>query len=151
MPEDTEATTTETESGGPKELREALARREAENKRLRGILMENAFRTLGLDPTKGIGKAIAKEYDGEPTVEAVEAYAVDEYGWEKQSGTQPSPEAALIETAQQRVTQATSGSVTAPPPSDLDQQIREAESKGDWVTSMSLKAQKLRGILESRR
>lgn len=152
MPENDPATDVDSDgTGGPKELREALSRKDAENKKYRGFLMENAFTTLGLDPTKGIGKAIAKEFDGDPTVEAVEAYAVDEYGWEKPTPAGGSEEAALIETAQQRVAQATAGSVTAQPPSDVQQQIRDAEAKGDWVTTMTLKTQQLREILESRR
>lgn len=143
-----ETTTNENEQpSGPPELRAALDRKTEEAKKYRGLLMQSAFSSLGFDPSKGLGKAIAKEFDGEPTVEAISAYAAEEYGWEPPSKeetppVQPTPQQAIQQPAQQRVDQAIQQSTPANA-NTLDQQIQDAEAKGDWITAMSLKTQKL--------
>ena len=85
----TEATeqTEEVEGSGPKQLRDALKREKEKNARLTSIALGNAFKQVGLNPEKGLGKAIAKEYEGDPTAEGVAEYAKTEYDWEVPEGT----------------------------------------------------------------
>ena len=75
-----EETHEEATESGPKQLRDALKRSQEENAELREILMQDAWAKVGLDPTQGLGKAIAKEYKGKPTAEALAEYAETEYG-----------------------------------------------------------------------
>lgn len=139
--------TPETDEGGPKALREALerakaeaaeARKEANAYKVRAL--EAAFREAGLDPAKGVGKAVAKEYDGEVTPEAIRAYAESEYGWEAPS--QESAIAPVVREAQARVSSVQAESVSQPT-SMIDQQIRDAEQSGDFAAAVALKTQKL--------
>lgn len=51
-----------------------------ENKELRGQAMETHLQAIGLNREDGLGKAIAKEYDGAVNAEALADYARDEYG-----------------------------------------------------------------------
>ena len=129
---------------GPTELREAKERAEAEAKKWRGLLMEAAFTGLELDPNKGLGKAIAKEYEGEPTAEAIAVFAETEYQWErpKVKPPEPTPEQIIQQPANQRSDQALVDSTPAMP-TDIDSQIAKAEADGNWQQSMGLKAQKL--------
>jgi len=55
-------------------------RLKTENKELRGRILETDLAVIGLNVGEGLGKAIAKEYDGELTTEALATYARDEYG-----------------------------------------------------------------------
>jgi hypothetical protein len=62
------------------ELRAYNKRLKAENRDFKARIMSGDLKAIGLDHEAGLGKAIAKEYDGEMTTEALAAYAKDEYG-----------------------------------------------------------------------
>jgi hypothetical protein len=49
---------------GPKQLREALKKSQAEVARLQSQAMTDAYAALGLDPEQGVGKAVAVTLDG---------------------------------------------------------------------------------------
>ena len=154
MPETTDTTeeTTETseESKGPKQLRDRLAQVEAElaekEKALnvqRMRLLESAFEQVGLSPTEGLGKAIAKEYDGEPTPDALKAYAESEYGFTPQTDQAQgqNPLAGDINAGNARVAQATAQAQSMPQ-QQIDLDIQKAEEEGNFAQSMALKTQK---------
>jgi hypothetical protein len=128
-----------TETGGPKQLREALERAQSEVTVLKAQKMQMVVEQLGLDITKGPGKAVADFYKGEPDTEQVSAFA-QEYGWTPPEPADEGPAPAVRE-AQQRVTEATSGGAPPIPPSD-DDDIAAAEKAGDWVSAMRLKMNK---------
>lgn len=105
-------------------------------------LLERAFDEAGLDPTKGVGKAVAKEYEGDPTKDAIQAFAREEYGWE------PTPEqtnemAAAVTEAQGRVSGVTATGVSTPT-QEIDLDIASAEKAGNFAESIRLKMQKWR-------
>lgn len=149
--ETTETTAADTSSGAdetPKALREALkraqdeakaAREEANSYRVRAL--EAAFKEAGLDPSKGVGKAVAKEYSGDADAEAIKSYAAEEYGWEPPVAENPI--AADVRDAQNRVGAVTSDAVSTPT-TLIDQQITEAERAGDFATAIALKVQRHR-------
>jgi len=57
-----EVTESETPEGsGPKELREALKRSNEDRDKYKGMALQDAFSKVGLDTSKGLGKAISKE------------------------------------------------------------------------------------------
>lgn len=130
-----------TEAGGPKELRDALKRTQDENKELRGILMEEAWEKVGLNPEEGLGKAIAKEYKGKPTAEALAQYAADEYGHNRPEAPENEAQPAIDQgTEIQDSVQASSKPVVPDAPEETR---RKAEAEGDWATAGRVKADKL--------
>jgi len=137
--------TTETEPvddpNGPRQLREALKRANAQiadqEVQLRGI----AFSEAGLDTSSGLGKAISQVYDGEATTESILTFAKDEYGWEPA----PSPENSqqpVIQQNQQRLDTIQTQSVPVVPVTE-DEALRTAEHDGDFDTAGAIKAQQI--------
>jgi len=111
-----------TEDKTPSGLRDVLERREAAlaaaNAQLMGVHLEK----IGLDPVKGLGKAVANSYDGEFTADAIAAFAKDEYSHEATATPDPvmelQPEAPNLtphETARQAQTEVMAGTQAAPP------------------------------------
>ena len=129
------------EDSGPKQLRDALKREKEKNARLTGIALGNAFTQVGLDPSKGLGKAIAKEYDGDPTAEAVATYAKTEYDWDAPEGvvnaeaTERRDQQQALETVEAR-----SVPVSTLTPKEAE---REAQKSGDLEALGRIKAQRL--------
>lgn len=141
----TETTSDETaEVDGPKQLREALKRSNAENAKLTTQLMGRAYTEAGLDTSTGLGKAIAKEYKGEPDLESLLAYAKDEYGYEPQV-TPENPLAPAINSEQQKLNTVTSQSTSVTPLNEQDA-LRQAEQSGDLRTAGNIKAARLRAM-----
>lgn len=134
----------------PAWYRDQLKRKEEEidglrkqTNKQRTQLLESAFKGVGLDPTTGLGKAIAKEYNGDATVEALREFATTEYGYEPPADSSENPMATEIAQAQGRIAGATAEAESVPlQPIDLE--IQQAEEKGDLVASMTLKLQKYR-------
>lgn len=82
------------------QLRDHSKKVEGENSQLRSQVMKTHLKEIGLDDETGLGKAIAKEYQGEYTVEAIATYAEHEYGHEYAE-----PGATPAEQQQQRTQQ----------------------------------------------
>lgn len=144
-----EQTEVEPEEKTPAWYRDQMAKKESEIEELRKQnntakvrLMERAFADAGLNPTEGLGKAIAKEYEGDPDPAAVRKYAIEEYGWEPPEPA-ANPLAAVVGQAQARVSQAV-GATNASPVQPLDLEIADAEQRGDFASSIALKVQKFR-------
>jgi hypothetical protein len=68
------------ESGGIDNLRTAYKQEKAERKALQQELMNVALSSMGLDPTKGVGKAVLKTYDGKPNIEEIKSFVTEEFG-----------------------------------------------------------------------
>lgn len=145
---DTVETPVETPEEEPKGLRAQLETALAENKELKADKREAAFAEAGFDVTKGLGKAIEKEYSGELTKDAVLAYAEAEYGHVNEAVSEH-PEAGQITDAQGRLDAAgqTAGSIRPPSQSDA---LAAAEADGDYKTTMAIKSQRVADSLTRR-
>lgn len=124
----------------PEELREAWKREKARRQELELKVRTSAFKEAGFDTEVGVGKALDTLYDGDPTPEAIRAYAEEEYGW-KPDGS-PNAASTKLTEGQARIDAVTESSVPVGEKT-LQQQIAEAEAAGDWSTALSLKAQLL--------
>jgi aminopeptidase N len=128
----------------PAELRAAYKREKAENKKLKAQLMDNAYRQAGLDTSGGLGKAIARLYEGEPDAEAILAYAKEEFGYEQASAPE-NPAQPVIQ--QQQATLDAINQVGTPvnPQTEIEALI-EAEKSGDFATAGAIKAEQLKRL-----
>ena len=127
---------------GPAQLRAALKRERTENAGLRADQMTGVYAKVDLDPTTGLGKAIAKEYDGDMTVEALTAYAKTEYDYDAPEAP-TNPQAAKIAAEQGRLDAASQGAGSVPVAPTQGQAIAEAEAAGDFTTAMNLKGNQM--------
>ena len=134
-------------AGGLRKQLEAALERE---RTLRNHILTQSYEQLGLDPSQGLGKAIAKEYSGEASYDALASYAESEYGY---VAPQPEPETLPIvtEVAEKQMKldelQNTSGSIAEPAPIE---RIAAAEQEGDYLTAMRLKNQQLQNMLKAK-
>jgi hypothetical protein len=144
----TEVEEPKAEQSGPKGLRDKLAAVEAERDELRIGAMSSAFNEIGLDPETGLGKAIAKEYKGKPSTEALAAYAKDEYG--HSAPADPThPQAQTIVQESQRLDTAAVGSGSVAAPSQQDE-LAKAEADGDWDKAMTIKGNVVANMMRGR-
>lgn len=142
---------TPTEAQEPAWYRDQIEAAKAENSELQKqlnrqkvALMEAAFEKVGLDPTKGIGKAVAKAWEGEPDADAIRQYAIEDWDWEPPAEAgQGHPLAGEINAAQQRVNGAVQGAEGVPV-EQIDLDIAQAEERGDFASAMSLKVARFR-------
>ncbi|NIS14587.1 MAG: hypothetical protein GWN97_22450 [Thermoplasmata archaeon] len=139
-----DVTNTTDSSDGPKQLREAYERAQARIAELESQARSTAFEKAGLDPSKGIGKAVAALYDGDPSPDAIVEFAKTEFDWEPTGTQAQTDKERMVAQAQDRLdqVQAASSQVTAPDESTIDDQIATAESEGNWNAAMQLKMQK---------
>jgi len=103
MPEEVEETTEQTpaeDNSAIKQMREALARKDEENAGMRTQLMNGHLTAIGLSADTGLGKAIAKGYEGDVSKDAVAEYAKSEYSYEQE--VQENQQAAQMQETQQR-------------------------------------------------
>jgi hypothetical protein len=95
-----EPTPTEPENSAIKEMREAMKRKDAEIAELRTGAVATHLLAIGLEPDKGLGKAIAAGYMGEVSPLAVAEFAKSEYSYE---APVENAQAQQMQQAQQRV------------------------------------------------
>ena len=133
-----------------KGLRKQLNDAHAVIAKQRTDILTPAYDQLGLDPTKELGKAIAKEYEGEASFEALAKYAKEEYGYEHTPDAPANPLAAEIAQGQAALDQVgqTAGSVVTPTQGDV---LNKAEAEGDYVTTMAIKGQQVADMLRGNR
>jgi hypothetical protein len=103
------------EGSGAKAMRETIDRKSDENAKLLAELeslkaekMDGIFNEIGLDVSKGFGKALKQVYEGEASVEAVTEFAKAEYGFEagnvaQEEVTPPVEEQPVQDDARARV------------------------------------------------
>ena len=135
----------ETGKGLRAKLEQTLAEKKTvvdENAELKGRLLAGAYAEIGLDPKELLGKAIAQNYDGEPTVEALKQFAFDQYGYTKPVG-EANPQAAQIAQGQAQIDAAAQGAGSAPIAPTQAEALAEAEAKGDYATTMQIKGQQV--------
>jgi hypothetical protein len=153
-------TTTETveqtdkaeEKSEAKGLRAKLEESLAETKKLRADALVSAYEKLGLSTNDGLGKAIAKEYDGEANYDALAAYAKNEYGHDPVvAENPPHPQSQAIAQGHQALEQVaqTAGSVPVTP--TAGDALAKAEAEGDYATTMAIKGQQMADMMRNRR
>ena len=147
---DTNETAEVKDQDEPKGLRKQLAEAHGRIKDLQAREMKRSFDELGLDTSKGLGKAIAKEYEGEITAEAIATYAKTEYDWTPEERTPSNPLAGQIAQEQGKLDAVgqTAGSVA--PPSEADA-LAKAEAEGDYQTAMAIKSRQIAAMFQPRR
>jgi len=125
---------------GVKQLREALDRKDEQNKKLEAELasykekeIDSVFGQIGLSTDKGFGKALKQVYDGPVNPESITQFAKDEYGFEPtgqvQDVTQPEPEPVVQDDARARVA-ALDANSTSVMPQGLDEQLANVMKNG---------------------
>lgn len=130
-----------TEASGPKQLREALKRSQEEASGYRTQLMTSAYQDVGLNPETGLGKAIAKEYDGEPTAEALATYAKAEYGHVSEVAPENEKSAQII-AGQTVLDKVDAVSIHTTPKTEMEE-LHKAQADGDLTKQGQIKANQL--------
>ena len=129
------------ESSGAKAMRETIDRKSEENAKLHAELealktekMDGIFNQMGLDTSKGFGKALKQVYDGEANLEAVSEFAKAEYGYEagnvaQEEVTPPVEEQPVADDARARVA-ALDANSQSDVPEDVLSQLQDIVAKG---------------------
>ncbi len=140
----------ETGKGLRAQLEKTLAGSKAKDDTIADLttrILSGAYEQLNLDPTTGLGKAIAKEYDGDASFDGLAAYAKEEYGYEAPAVDEQHPQAQQIAQGQAALDQVgqTAGSIVPPTQQDA---LAKAEAEGDHATSMAIKSAQLEGLMK---
>ena len=135
-----------TPESGPKALREArdraLSAEKEANQRAaeaEAKLMVTSVRAAGLDPTKGVGKALVRTYEGEPDVDQIIAYAQSEYDWQPAN---PHVNAMAQVTANTAARMEAGAQGASPGSVSFDDAILEAQKAGRWDEVTRLEVEK---------
>ena len=137
------------EQSGAKAMRETIDRKSEENAKLTAELealktekMDGIFQQMGLETSKGFGKALKQVYDGEANLEAVSDFAKAEYGYEsgnvaQEEVTLPVEEQPVQDDARARVAALDANSESEVPEDVLDklQNIIAKGSTKDAITA----------------
>jgi len=137
------------EQSGAKAMRETIDRKSEENAKLTAELealktekMDGIFQQMGLETSKGFGKALKQVYDGEANLEAVSDFAKAEYGYEsgnvaQEEVTPPVEEQPVQDDARARVAALDANSESEVPEDVLDklQNIIAKGSTKDAITA----------------
>ena len=138
------------ESSGAKAMRETIDRKSDENDKLKAELealktekMDGIFNQMGLDTSKGFGKALKQVYDGEANLEAVSDFAKAEYGYEsgnvaQEEVTPPVEEQPVQDDARARVA-ALDANSQSDVPEDVLSQLQDIVAKGSAKDAITAK------------
>ena len=138
------------EQSGAKAMRETIDRKSEENAKLHAELealktekMDGIFQQMGLETSKGFGKALKQVYDGEANLEAVSDFAKAEYGYEsgnvaQEDVTPPVEEQPVQDDARARVAALDANSQSDVPENVLGQ-LQEIVAKGSTKDAIRAK------------
>ena len=123
-----------------KEMREKLDLYEGKIAEFEAKERKQVFQSAGLDTTKGVGKAVEMMYEGDMTVEGIQAYASQEFGVEFGQQDRLQEAVQSTEQSQERLNniQANS-SVVDTYNTDVIGQVREIEKSGNVRDSIAAK------------
>jgi len=124
-----------------KETREKLAFLEDKVAEYEARERQDVFKAAGLDPSKGVGKAVDMMFEGDLTVDNLKQYATEEFGVEfgQQDRIQDNVKQSQVEQSQNRLENIQQSSVAELYDEDVVGQIREVESKGTIRQSITAK------------
>ena len=138
------------DNSGAKAMRETIDRKSDENAKLQAELealkaekMDGIFQQMGLETSKGFGKALKQVYDGEATLEAVSEFAKAEYDYEpgnviQEGVTPPVEEQPVQDDARARVAALDANSQSDVPEDVLDQ-LQNIIAKGSTKDAIRAK------------
>ena len=138
------------ENSGAKAMRETIERKSEENAKLTAELealktekMDGIFNQMGLETSKGFGKALKQVYDGEANLEAVSEFAKAEYGYEagnvaQEEVTPPVEEQPVTDDARARVA-ALDANSQSDVPEDVLSKLQDIVAKGSPKDAITAK------------
>ena len=134
-----------------KQMRERIKELEGVEKEYKTVQMDTAIKDAGFDPSSGQGKALKDLYKGDLEVDAIKAFAAEQYGWGEEAPAVQEQEAqkARVITSQDSLDAVAQASVPVEP-ADVNDQIAQAMQDGDWQKSSALKAEKLKTLMENK-
>ena len=124
-----------------KEMREKLETYEGIIAEFEAKERQSVFKQAGLDPSKGVGKAVDMMFEGDLTVDNLKQYATEEFGVEfgQQDRIQDNVKQSQVEQSQNRLENIQQSSVADLYDEDVVSQIREVEQKGTVRQSITAK------------
>ena len=124
-----------------KEMREKLETYEGIIAKFEAKERQDVFNQAGLDPSKGVGKAVDMMFEGDLTVDNLKQYATEEFGVEfgQQDGIQDNVKQSQVEESQNRLENIQQSSVADLYDEDVVGQIRQVEQTGTVRQSITAK------------
>ena len=134
-----------------KQMRDRIKELEGVEKEYKSVKMDKVVQDAGFDPASGQGKALKDLYKGDLEVDAIKAFAAEQYGWGDEAPAVQEQEAqkARVVTSQDSLDTVIEASVPVEQV-DVNDQIAQAQQDGDWQTSSALKAEKLKALMEKK-
>ena len=142
---------TQEDNNAIKQMRERIKELEGVEKEYKSVQQDKVIQDAGFDPASGQGKALKDLYKGDLEVDAIKAFAAEQYGWGEEAPAVQEQEAqkARVVTSQDSLDAVAQASVPVEP-ADVNDQISQAMQDGDWQTSSALKAEKLKALMEKK-
>ena len=122
-----------------KEMREKVELYESKIAEFEAKERNQVFQSAGLDTTKGVGKAVEMMYEGDMTVEGIQAYASEEFGVEFGQQDRLQETVQSTEQSQERLNNIQANSVVDTYDTDVISQVREIEKSGNVRNSIAAK------------
>tara|TARA_Y100001938_G_C7897784_1_gene333068 strand:+ start:160 stop:624 length:465 start_codon:yes stop_codon:yes gene_type:complete len=142
---------TQEDNNAIKQMRERIKELEGVEKEFKSVQQDKVIQEAGFDPSSGQGKALKDLYKGDLEVDAIKAFAAEQYGWGEEAPAVQEQEAqkARVVTSQDSLDAVAQASVPVEP-ANVNDQIAQAQQDGDWQTSSALKAEKLKALMEKK-
>ena len=142
---------TQEDNNAIKQMRERIKELEGVEKEFKSVQQDKVIQDAGFDPASGQGKALKDLYKGDLEVDAIKAFAAEQYGWGEDAPAVQEQEAQKARgvTSQDSLDAVAQASVPVEP-ADVNDQISQAMQDGDWQTSSALKAEKLKALMEKK-
>ena len=142
---------TQEDNNAIKQMRERIKELEGVEKEFKSVQQDKVIQEAGFDPSSGQGKALKDLYKGDLEVDAIKAFAAEQYGWGEEAPAVQEQEAqkARVVTSQDSLDAVAQASVPVEP-ADVNDQIAQAQQDGDWQTSSALKAEKLKALMDKK-
>jgi len=142
---------TQEDNNAIKNMRERIKELEGVEKEYKSVQMDTAIKDAGFDPASGQGKALKDLYKGDLEVDAIKAFAAEQYGWGEEAPAVQEQEAqkARVVTSQDSLDAVAQASVPVEP-ADVNDQIAQAMQDGDWQKSSALKVEKLKDLTDKK-
>ena len=122
-----------------KEMREKLELYEGKIAEFEAKERKQVFQSAGLDTSTGVGKAVEMMYEGDMTVEGIQAYASEEFGVEFGQQDRLQEAVQSTEQSQERLNNIQANSVVDTYDNDVISQVREIEKSGNVRDSIAAK------------
>ena len=122
-----------------KEMREKLEVYEGKIAEFEAKERKQVFQSAGLDTSTGVGKAVEMMYEGDMTVEGIQAYASEEFGVEFGQQDRLQEAVQSTEQSQERLNNIQANSVVDTYDTDVISQVREIEQSGNVRNSIAAK------------